>query len=89
MVSLDDAKNMSLEQLLKQFIDNQSNTIEEQGRRMKNLETDVSLIAKQMNMIEIHLGQFCKFVKLSTKWQTPKYDGGDSKGPRERHTFEE
>lgn len=86
---IDDPKNLSLELLLKKFIDDQSKTVEEQGHRMETLETDVSLLTKQMKMIEVHLGSYCKLVQFSTKGQTPKYNKGESEEPYECYKLEE
>lgn len=62
---------MSLEQLLKKFIDGQSKTIEEHEHRVEKLEIDVSLIAKQMNMIEVHLGQIESSYNSQQKGKLP------------------
>lgn len=54
---IDDPHILSLKQLLKKNIDDQSKIVEELGNRVEKLETDVSLISKQIRMIEVHLGQ--------------------------------
>lgn len=41
---IDDNKNLSLEQILKKYIDTQSRVLDAQGNRVKKFDTDISLI---------------------------------------------
>lgn len=77
---IDDPKNMSIEKILKDFMDYHSKLVEAQGNKVEKLEGEMVTVVKQLRMLEVHLGQIASSSNQHQKGKLPSTTEVNPKG---------